>query len=720
RYLMMGNGGTNEKGKAPVSADSASSRGISPPSGLTILEGNVDEDAFDSLLDMTLTFADLEDLHRSAGQGIPETVANPRGSLMNSNSFQNPQINMSSNTVNANLQGVSLLPDWNMSWGQQSLNQKHNAVSVGDISTFGGESNFASYNTNRESEPVHTRNNAGFNQSQSGIQGNFADGFLSLRLGGTEESVSESQVGSRDISKTLKEIASDELTMDWASEARGQTLDAGFMGFQSNNSGFSNQFCYENQMTSTNNEVGFNGSLNSWPGSSLQQNNMQHDKNIRPGDLDHLRDEKLKQAVSTELKMIHARKATGQSLTAGVMGFQSNTSGFSNRFSNVDGMNLTNNEVGVHSTINRGLEHTNLCTQELLVGILPSDKFSLYPFLAGQVISQNATPSQVHGVGSNMFSQRTAAPKVSWVESGPSSIDEPFPKRLGVEFNVRNSLQSNQRHLSPMGTTFHTTSTGQICQFPGKGLTRLTDHVLRPSAGRTDGAPVSYPINTLQPFFAHGQSHNVPIQLAKDPKGAPSVNASNVTGQLQKPDLHIRPPHKRSAVVPHPASPWVQRQKINHPTVNHSMRKPYIPVTTAQVHPNQTALVHPNQTAQVHPSIPVGSHTKPADPVAARIRPVIPRASIVRTRVPIANSPAASHITSKVPEATPKLSGYKCFLCKRDLALTSEGPVYQPTAPPPVAILPCGHSFHDQCLQNITPDDQAKDPPCIPCAIGEH
>ncbi|GJR58866.1 putative zinc finger, RING/FYVE/PHD-type containing protein [Tanacetum coccineum] len=72
------------------------------------------------------------------------------------------------------------------------------------------------------------------------------------------------------------------------------------------------------------------------------------------------------------------------------------------------------------------------------------------------------------------------------------------------------------------------------------------------------------------------------------------------------------------------------------------------------------------------------------------------------------------------PNTTPKLSGYKCLLCKRDLALTSEGAVFQPAIPPPVAVLPCGHIFHDQCLENITPEDQAKDPPCIPCAIGEN
>ncbi|XP_051136069.1 uncharacterized protein LOC127254812 isoform X2 [Andrographis paniculata] len=77
------------------------------------------------------------------------------------------------------------------------------------------------------------------------------------------------------------------------------------------------------------------------------------------------------------------------------------------------------------------------------------------------------------------------------------------------------------------------------------------------------------------------------------------------------------------------------------------------------------------------------------------------------------------HIKWKGVEEMVNLTGCKCHLCKRDLSLTAEGPAYQPTIPPPAAVLPCGHTFHDDCLQKITPQDQSKDPPCIPCAIGE-
>ncbi|KAI3762773.1 hypothetical protein L1987_53214 [Smallanthus sonchifolius] len=200
-HLMMENSRTNEKGKALVSAnssteannDSASitSPNTHPPSGLAFLEGNVEEDTFDCLLDMASS---------------PE--------------FE----------YYTNLQGLSLLPDCNMSLGQQCVNQGHNAISAGGVSTSGGESSFVSFN-----RP----------QSQTGIQGNFEASFLSLGIGGIEESVCRSQLGSREVSDKLKEAASNELKMTRARKATGQTFDAGFMGFDRDNSGFSNHFCQQ-------------------------------------------------------------------------------------------------------------------------------------------------------------------------------------------------------------------------------------------------------------------------------------------------------------------------------------------------------------------------------------------------------------------------------------------------------------------------------------------
>lgn len=82
-------------------------------------------------------------------------------------------------------------------------------------------------------------------------------------------------------------------------------------------------------------------------------------------------------------------------------------------------------------------------------------------------------------------------------------------------------------------------------------------------------------------------------------------------------------------------------------------------------------------------------------------------------------SPATDWNTFVGLEESRKPTGQNCLLCKRDLSFTPEGPIHQPAASPAIAVLPCGHAFHDHCLQKITPQDQSKSPPCIPCAIGE-
>ncbi|CAI9277752.1 unnamed protein product [Lactuca saligna] len=284
---------------------------------------------------------------------------------------------------------------------------------------------------------------------------------------------------------------------------------------------------------------------------------------------------------------------------------------------------------------------------------------------------QNHMPTQGPRGGLLSQNQRTAIPQVSWVSSGQGVTDLPFPKRLGVEFNGRDSPQSAERQIS-----LQTTSAGQsqTRQYP--------DNVVRPSI-----APVSYPMNPQGPRFSHGQSQMV--QLPNNPRG-------------QAPTTSVDGAH------------WVQRQKMSHPTTTHHsmpIRFPTKPVASV--------------TANLaHPSIPIyQSQSETQQHVRALMNPSIPYTSNFRPRVPVtaAPSPTVSHITWKDPETSPpELTKYKCLLCKRDLSLTSEGAVYQPTAPPAVAVLPCGHTFHDQCLQKITPQDQAKDLPCIPCAIGEN
>ncbi|KAK9275362.1 hypothetical protein L1049_022626 [Liquidambar formosana] len=68
--------------------------------------------------------------------------------------------------------------------------------------------------------------------------------------------------------------------------------------------------------------------------------------------------------------------------------------------------------------------------------------------------------------------------------------------------------------------------------------------------------------------------------------------------------------------------------------------------------------------------------------------------------------------------------GANCHLCNQDLATAptdygSEGYYeFELSNLPNVDVLPCGHSFHSECLQLNTPEDQSRDPLCAICAYG--
>ncbi|XP_048131338.1 uncharacterized protein LOC115752712 isoform X2 [Rhodamnia argentea] len=84
------------------------------------------------------------------------------------------------------------------------------------------------------------------------------------------------------------------------------------------------------------------------------------------------------------------------------------------------------------------------------------------------------------------------------------------------------------------------------------------------------------------------------------------------------------------------------------------------------------------------------------------------------------SSALSAHIRLQVEDEASQLIGHKCFLCKRDLRyVPGSGPISIPSRPPTISVLPCGHTFHESCLDWITPEDQAKDPPCITCIFGE-
>ncbi|XP_071733417.1 uncharacterized protein [Rutidosis leptorrhynchoides] len=727
---MMGSSGMNEKGKAPAFVNPFTE--VNDDNAKNIVPSIPDVGEFDFLLDdidMPFSLAGWEDVHQPVAQGIAENSGHP---FPNPNCNNNPQINTSSNTVNTCLQEAPLLPEWNIGWDQKFMNQGHNTISSAGISTIGGQSNFSSFNrpqVNRDLvtssfvfqpqgiAPVHTRDSVNFNTNQCGVQGKVEDSFLSLGIGGTQEAVSGYQPNNREVCDKLREAASAELKIASARRAMnqtfGQTMDVDFMDFQRNSSGISNQLTQVDRVASNKNEVGVHCTLNSGPSSSpyhvlqMQQNDMQlgiprHDfssRNTQFGYSDHSRSQSVYPGT---LGVNSAQLLNSQ---------QHNLNNLVSEFSKPS-LFASSTPTGQLDNI-RYRTDSNLHSESSINSpSLGLGRYSTRQNYEGHLGSLNAMPTQ--NPGGVLLSQRTTAPQVSWVGCGPASSNAPFPKRLGVEYNGRNAPQASQRHPSLMGTNLQATSRGQIHQFLDQGASCLPERVVRPSVGNSQDAVV---------------------QLLKDPRVAASTNAS-----LNRPY-----PTRTAVIPPHLSTQWVQRQRTLRPTTHHSMpsTSPAMREIPAQSMQNASPAIRsipahlmpalstrnrlpsmraiPVGTPLHQRSIPVAPQTQAFRPVAlpgtAQIRPSMPHS---RPRIPVITASNASHITWKDPDATPKLSGYKCLLCKRDLALTSEGDVYQPTVPPPVAVLPCGHTFHDQCLQNITPQDQAKEPPCIPCAIGEN
>ncbi|XP_021656209.2 uncharacterized protein LOC110646905 isoform X3 [Hevea brasiliensis] len=163
------------------------------------------------------------------------------------------------------------------------------------------------------------------------------------------------------------------------------------------------------------------------------------------------------------------------------------------------------------------------------------------------------------------------------------------------------------------------------------------------------------------------------------------------------------PSLKRTALICPPSAPQFRCKKTR------SIKPASLPAapTLLQTGPLQAPLTSVDSlSSPIH-------QTVPSRPPLARTSPRLP--SLPRTSSP-------HHIKWKGRQGenkNPQPSGKRCHICKRDLSFTPKGPIYQPEKPITVAVLPCGHHFHDSCLQRITPLNQAQDPPCIPCAMSD-
>ncbi|KAL3528997.1 hypothetical protein ACH5RR_008319 [Cinchona calisaya] len=240
----------------------------------------------------------------------------------------------------------------------------------------------------------------------------------------------------------------------------------------------------------------------------------------------------------------------------------------------------------------------------------------------------------------------------------------PFPRRLGVQIDDAAATQSARGNLLPTNKRRQTGSNEH--QSLNSGRLQRTKKLPRPISGQHQD-DLAAQFNFQRPSLLTGQpQHGIPTQFPKD-----LARVDHTTGQALPNSKAVMPSHVCGVID----QPSLKRRA--------------------------------NET----PSVPSwGQHRKSVTPSEHSV------SGIPDIQTPTPTSP---HTKWTGVESPPPPTGYRCMLCKRDLSFTAEGPINQPAIPPVVAVLPCGHTFHDQCLQNITPQDQSKDPPCIPCAIGE-
>ncbi|XP_011073303.1 uncharacterized protein LOC105158293 isoform X2 [Sesamum indicum] len=275
-------------------------------------------------------------------------------------------------------------------------------------------------------------------------------------------------------------------------------------------------------------------------------------------------------------------------------------------------------------------------------------------------------PGSIQPVGRVISLAEGTRVEVPVIGSSPPSVqvvgNSLFPKRIGFQVSK--------------GSTFESAAG----PFPKRLGVQLNDFATARTGKGLSPVNLAAQVNPCRPALPSGQhQHGVPAQLSKD---FPRVDCSN--GEvIPVAKLDVRP-----QVTPFVSHPSLKRQATeNSPDACLGQHRKFFPRPI------------------IHHSV---AHQR-------QIIPAIPVSIPATVHIP----PAPLHVKWQGFDAPLEPTGHKCLLCKRDLSFTAEGPVYQPAIPPAVAVLPCGHTFHDQCLQVITPENQAKSPPCIPCAIGE-
>ncbi|GAV71458.1 hypothetical protein CFOL_v3_14952 [Cephalotus follicularis] len=400
--------------------------------------------------------------------------------------------------------------------------------------------------------------------------------------------------------------------------------------------------------------------------------------------------------------------------------------GFSSCQSNAGGISSVAQNVGEHTdlvqNVGRLTERPSLSFKNLRLANSNSTGFNLGSSLVSQMPQvdnhQYNTPNNWNlGLGEdidlrfeNVDDRRVfqSYQAISSVPFNSTQAGVPYSRQLRVPEWTSLSSSMTKKTTPPASVQLQQRYTGS----PGSFLSEFNK--------------VSPPLGIAKSNTKLNQSGQVmPVANKSGPSQASNVHVKpslkrvatqppleNESGPSQGSNVLVRPSHKRSATQPLPANesgPSEASNVLVRPPRKRGGTKPHPATPEGQCRKARTRIYS-------RPSIPSLAQSAPS------VKPLAPTTlqHLARTTPsPITMTIPPIHIKWQDPDGNSRFSELKCVLCKRDLSYVPDGPFMQPAVPPAVAVLPCGHCFHDDCLKRITPKDQAENPPCIPCVIGE-
>ncbi|GKV26926.1 hypothetical protein SLEP1_g36139 [Rubroshorea leprosula] len=335
-----------------------------------------------------------------------------------------------------------------------------------------------------------------------------------------------------------------------------------------------------------------------------------------------------------------------------------------------------------------------------------SDQLRKFNMGTAQVSQSLASLVSAVGITGNATSQDQSAA----VQNHPHSQctvqtmkGGPLPRKLEVQY-VGNICQSQATHHLQASDKLliHDFTPGQEIPVESISTPYTSNDVARASIKR----------KVIQPPLVapHVQCKKTALAAPLSaPVDAPSPPMTQTAHSLPAP--HVQSNEKGRAAFAIAPLAW------NAPSLPLTQTVHSLPTPQVQCKKNAYAAPPIAPLAKNAPSPPVTQTTHSLRPLICKVPP--PSPSLAQVTHPLQSRISTPHVKWQGPKV-PQLSGYNCLICKRDLSYTPEGPVLVPSVPPAVAVLACGHCFHDQCLQRITPEDEVKNPPCIPCALGEN